>query len=145
MTTKTLPAGPKLKTTIPGPNAKRVLAGDHKYISPSYTRSYPLVAKRGRGIVIEDVDLIARERTHMHGPGEEVLLNKLLNEMDGLREDAIDYAKEESERLQRDYADLAGTVFELKEKSEGITEIKDPDNGEELLVLRESDVLAKVA
>ncbi|MCL2769144.1 MAG: co-chaperone GroES [Solirubrobacterales bacterium] len=27
----------------------------------------------------------------------------------------------------------------------GGTEIKDPDNGEELLVLRESDVLAKVA
>jgi hypothetical protein len=39
-------------------------------------------------MVIEDVDLIARERTHMHGVGEEVLLNKLLNEMDGLREDA---------------------------------------------------------
>jgi ATPase family associated with various cellular activities (AAA) len=39
-------------------------------------------------MVIEDVDLIARERTHMRGPGEEALLNKLLNEMDGLREDA---------------------------------------------------------
>lgn len=39
-------------------------------------------------MVIEDVDLIARERTHMHGPYEEALLNKLLNEMDGLREDA---------------------------------------------------------
>jgi len=39
-------------------------------------------------MVIEDVDLIGRERTHMHGPGEEVLLNQLLNEMDGLREDA---------------------------------------------------------
>jgi ATPase family protein associated with various cellular activities (AAA) len=39
-------------------------------------------------LVVEDVDLIARERTHMHGPGEELLLNKLLNEMDGLREDS---------------------------------------------------------
>jgi len=39
-------------------------------------------------MVIEDVDLIARERTHMHDPGEEILLNKLLNEMDGLQEDA---------------------------------------------------------
>jgi hypothetical protein len=39
-------------------------------------------------MVVEDVDLIARERTHMHGPFEEALLNKLLNEMDGLREDA---------------------------------------------------------
>jgi hypothetical protein len=39
-------------------------------------------------IVIEDVDLIARSRTQMHSPCEESLLNKLLNEMDGLREEA---------------------------------------------------------
>jgi 4-aminobutyrate aminotransferase len=57
--TMTKPAstvGPKLKTQLPGPNAKRVLEGDDKYISPSYTRSYPLVAKSGRGIVVTDVD-----------------------------------------------------------------------------------------
>jgi 4-aminobutyrate aminotransferase len=66
MTTQTMTApektvlatkiGPKIKTALPGPNAKRVLAGDEKYISPSYTRSYPLVAKSGRGIVVTDVD-----------------------------------------------------------------------------------------
>jgi hypothetical protein len=39
-------------------------------------------------MVIEDVDLIARERTQMRSGGEEVLLNRLLNEMDGLREDS---------------------------------------------------------
>ena len=39
-------------------------------------------------IVIEDVDLIARTRSEMRGACEESLLNKLLNEMDGLREDA---------------------------------------------------------
>lgn len=39
-------------------------------------------------IAIEDVDLIARDRGNMYGPGDESLLNKLLNEMDGLREDA---------------------------------------------------------
>jgi ATPase family associated with various cellular activities (AAA) len=39
-------------------------------------------------MVIEDVDLIARDRGEMHHPGQESLLNKLLNEMDGLREDA---------------------------------------------------------
>jgi hypothetical protein len=39
-------------------------------------------------MVIEDVDLIARERGQMQHPGQESLLNKLLNEMDGLREDA---------------------------------------------------------
>ncbi|MGA2002397.1 MAG: acetyl ornithine aminotransferase family protein [Terriglobales bacterium] len=56
MTTKTLTIGPKIMTALPGPNARRILAGDEKYISPSYTRSYPMVAKRGRGIVVEDVD-----------------------------------------------------------------------------------------
>src|SRR5258706_4330767 len=65
MTTKTMPAtatpekktsGPQIKTTLPGPNAQRVLAGDERLISPSYTRSYPLVAKSGRGIVVTDVD-----------------------------------------------------------------------------------------
>jgi 4-aminobutyrate aminotransferase len=56
MTTKTLTIGPKIQTALPGPNALRVLAGDEKFISPSYTRSYPMVAKRGRGIVVEDVD-----------------------------------------------------------------------------------------
>lgn len=39
-------------------------------------------------VVIEDVDLIARERTQLGGPCAESMLNKLLNEMDGLREDA---------------------------------------------------------
>lgn len=38
-------------------------------------------------VVIEDVDLIARDRSEL-GPCEEPLLNKLLNEMDGLKEDA---------------------------------------------------------
>ena len=38
-------------------------------------------------VVIEDADLIARQREEM-GTCEEVLLNKLLNEMDGLRADA---------------------------------------------------------
>ena len=58
MTTTTLIpiAGPKIKTALPGPNAKRILEGDRHYISPSYTRSYPLVAKRGRGVIVEDVD-----------------------------------------------------------------------------------------
>lgn len=39
-------------------------------------------------IVIEDVDLIARDREDMDNPCAESLLNQLLNEMDGLREDA---------------------------------------------------------
>jgi 4-aminobutyrate aminotransferase len=47
---------PRLVTPLPGPAAKRILQLDSRYISPSYTRSYPLVAKTGRGAMIEDVD-----------------------------------------------------------------------------------------
>ncbi len=47
---------PRLTTALPGPAAKKALALDAQYISPSYTRSYPLVAKRGRGAMVEDVD-----------------------------------------------------------------------------------------
>jgi 4-aminobutyrate aminotransferase len=48
--------GPKLVGPLPGPKAKAAVAADDRLISPSYTRSYPLVAKRGRGIRVEDVD-----------------------------------------------------------------------------------------
>ena len=39
-------------------------------------------------VVMEDVDLIARDRAMMNSVCEESLLNRLLNEMDGLKEDA---------------------------------------------------------
>jgi 4-aminobutyrate aminotransferase len=48
--------GPKLVTALPGPKAQRVVEADDRLISPSYTRSYPMVAKRGRGVRVEDVD-----------------------------------------------------------------------------------------
>src|SRR5712671_5327544 len=47
---------PNLITSLPGPNAKKVIARDAAVISPSYTRGYPLVAKSGRGAIVEDVD-----------------------------------------------------------------------------------------
>ena len=47
---------PRLIAPVPGPNAARIIAEDHRLLSPSYTRSYPLVVKRGRGCRIEDVD-----------------------------------------------------------------------------------------
>ena len=48
--------GPKLVCPLPGPKARAAVEADHRLISPSYTRSYPLVAKRGRGLRIEDPD-----------------------------------------------------------------------------------------
>ncbi|HYV04603.1 MAG TPA: acetyl ornithine aminotransferase family protein [Blastocatellia bacterium] len=47
---------PEIKTALPGPKAQEILNRDAKYISPSYTRSYPLVVARGYGAMLEDVD-----------------------------------------------------------------------------------------
>ena len=47
---------PRLVTELPGPKARQVIESDRRYISPSYTRSYPLVAKSGSGAIVEDVD-----------------------------------------------------------------------------------------
>lgn len=47
---------PRVLTSLPGPNARRILLEDEQYVSPSYTRPYPLVAQRGRGALVEDVD-----------------------------------------------------------------------------------------
>jgi 4-aminobutyrate aminotransferase len=55
--TETLTAKlPRLITPLPGPHALRVIEEDRRHISPSYTRSYPLVARRGLGALVEDVD-----------------------------------------------------------------------------------------
>jgi 4-aminobutyrate aminotransferase len=47
---------PHLITPLPGPKAKRIVELDSEYVSPSYTRDYPLVAKSGHGAIVEDVD-----------------------------------------------------------------------------------------
>jgi 4-aminobutyrate aminotransferase len=47
---------PSFKTELPGPKARALLERDEQYLSPSYTRAYPLVCARGSGAVIEDVD-----------------------------------------------------------------------------------------
>src|SRR5262249_22838360 len=47
---------PRIQTELPGPKARGLLERDQKYVSPSYTRVYPLVVERGSGAVIEDVD-----------------------------------------------------------------------------------------
>ncbi len=47
---------PRIKTSLPGPRAQALLERDQRFASPSYTRIYPLVAARGSGAVIEDLD-----------------------------------------------------------------------------------------
>jgi len=47
---------PQIVTPLPGPRATALIERDSRVLSPSYTRCYPLVAARGEGSMIEDVD-----------------------------------------------------------------------------------------
>ncbi len=48
---------PVIKTELPGPKGREIIAADEKYVTPSYPRpDYKLVAERGYGVWIEDVD-----------------------------------------------------------------------------------------
>ena len=47
---------PHLTGPVPGPRARAVIERDSRTVSPSYTRCYPLVAARGEGAIVEDVD-----------------------------------------------------------------------------------------
>jgi 4-aminobutyrate aminotransferase len=50
------PLLPNLVTPLPGPKAREIIERDRAVLSPSYTRCYPFVMKRGEGAVVEDVD-----------------------------------------------------------------------------------------
>ena len=53
---KRSPSYPSIITDLPGPEAKEVLKKDKKFVSQSYTRVYPLVVKKAKGVWVEDVD-----------------------------------------------------------------------------------------
>ena len=45
-----------IQTVLPGPKSKPVLEQDRRYVSPSYSRPYPLVAHKAEGMVVTDMD-----------------------------------------------------------------------------------------
>lgn len=47
---------PHIKVPAPGPVARELIEVDERYVSPSYTRFYPLAVKRGLGTTLEDMD-----------------------------------------------------------------------------------------
>ena len=47
---------PHIVTPLPGPRAQALIERDARVLSPSYTRGYPLVASRGQGAIVQDVD-----------------------------------------------------------------------------------------
>ena len=53
---KIVSLGPDLHTALPGPASARIVAADQNIVSPSYTRDYPLVARKGEGMYLDDAD-----------------------------------------------------------------------------------------
>src|ERR1700682_758647 len=47
---------PNITGPLPGPRASAIIERDREVVSPSYTRCYPLVAARGVGAMVEDLD-----------------------------------------------------------------------------------------
>jgi len=47
---------PRIQGTLPGPRARLWLDRDQQVMSPSYTRPYPLVVRRAKGAMVEDLD-----------------------------------------------------------------------------------------
>jgi len=47
---------PDIRTELPGPKARDIIARDRARVSTSYTRDYPFVIAKGSGAVVEDVD-----------------------------------------------------------------------------------------
>ncbi len=47
---------PVIKTSLPGPRAKKLIQQDQSFVSPSYTRVYPLVVDKAEGLWVSDVD-----------------------------------------------------------------------------------------
>jgi len=47
---------PVIKTPLPGPKSRKLIAFDEKFVSPSYTRAYPVVLDHADGAWIWDVD-----------------------------------------------------------------------------------------
>src|SRR5690349_96466 len=50
------PRVPDIRSALPGPQSRALIESDEEFMSPSYTRVYPLAVKRGLGAVIEDLD-----------------------------------------------------------------------------------------
>jgi hypothetical protein len=57
MSSATLLKKPEIKTELPGPKGRAIVEADAQFVNPAYPRpDFKLVAKRGEGVWVEDVD-----------------------------------------------------------------------------------------
>jgi len=89
---------PQIRTTLPGPKARKILERDKKVITPAYTRGYPLVIERGEGSYVFDPDG-----------------NKFLDFTAGVAVNALGHAHPEIVRVIQEQSEkfihMAGTDF----------------------------------
>ncbi len=89
---------PQIRTSLPGPKARKILERDKKVITPAYTRGYPLVIERGEGSYVFDPDG-----------------NKFLDFTAGVAVNALGHAHPEIVRVVQEQAEkfihMAGTDF----------------------------------
>ena len=89
---------PRIRTPLPGPKARRIIARDKKVISPAYTRGCPLVIDHGEGPYVIDPDG-----------------NRFLDFVSGLAVNALGHAHPEITKTIAEHAEkfihIAGTDF----------------------------------
>jgi len=57
MATAISPKKPEIKTALPGPNARQIIAADAEFVNPAYPRpDFKLVAESAQGVWVTDVD-----------------------------------------------------------------------------------------
>jgi 4-aminobutyrate aminotransferase len=89
---------PLIRTALPGPKVRAILKRDKQFITPAYTRGYPLVIDRGEGSYVTDPDG-----------------NRFLDFTAGVGVNALGHAHPEIVRTIRDQTErfihMAGTDF----------------------------------
>ena len=104
---------PHIKTTLPGPNARAMLARDVSVASPSYPRDYPFVMSHGRGTEVWDVDgnrfldFVAGIAVCSTGHAHPKVVNAIKTAADKFLHVSSDYWHENMTRLTERLAELA--------------------------------------
>jgi len=102
-----------LKTALPGPNARAMLARDVTVASPSYPRDYPFVMSHGRGTEVWDVDgnrfldFVAGIAVCSTGHAHPKVVNAIKSAADKFLHVSSDYWHENMTRLTERLAEVA--------------------------------------
>jgi 4-aminobutyrate aminotransferase len=106
-------SNPHIKTELPGPNARAMLARDVAVAAPSYPRDYPFVMSHGRGAEVWDVDgnrfldFVAGIAVCSTGHAHPQVVNAIKTAADKFLHVSSDYWHENMTRLTERLAEVA--------------------------------------